>query len=182
MVAVTGTGAAQRTWQYRGTDWVDITVGSPTSYTPVLTAASTNPVLGAGAVQSGRFIQVGKLVTYWFQITFGTTGQAAGSGIYSIALPAAAVAPITQGIAAGAIRLYDSSTGNVHIGARAAVNSTTTLGIQYSAAGIIANVGNAAPWVWAAGDIIDGFITYEAAWPVTPRGTSHSCTLRRPPG
>ncbi len=72
-----------------------------TSYTPTLTAATTNPTLGAasaGAVQFGRYCKVGRLVVAQFGIRFATSGASAGSGAYTVSLPVTAK---TAGFSAG---------------------------------------------------------------------------------
>lgn len=64
--------------------------GTYSTYTPVLTGVTTNPNLGTGGSVSGRYTQVGKLVTGNILVTFGTTGVSAGSGAYLITLPVTA--------------------------------------------------------------------------------------------
>ena len=96
-----------------------------------------------------------------FQINPGVSFTP-GSGVYSISLPVAAV---NNGQTSGMVRLFDASTGNAHLGVRAATNTTTTLGMQITLTfgGALTNVTDALPWVWANGDIIDGFIIFEIA-------------------
>lgn len=68
------------------------TPGAWTSWTPTLTATTTNPTLGTGGtVQEGYYMQLGKLVIAWYSIQFGTTGLNVGSGEYRLSLPVAAV-------------------------------------------------------------------------------------------
>ena len=55
------------------------------SYTPVWTAATTNPVLGNGTLV-GRYCQIGKTVWVKFRLTIGST-TTLGSGDWSISLP-----------------------------------------------------------------------------------------------
>lgn len=54
-----------------------------TSYTPTLTAATTNPTAYVG---TGRWLQIGKTVLWKACITFN--GAATGTGAYSLLLPA----------------------------------------------------------------------------------------------
>jgi hypothetical protein len=61
--------------------------GTWTSYTPVVTGATTNPVLGTGSIAEGRYIENGSIVTCWFGIQFGTSGMSGGSGEIRISLP-----------------------------------------------------------------------------------------------
>jgi hypothetical protein len=135
--------------------------GVATAYTPLVTASTTNPTMGTtGLVQTGSYFQIGKLVVYNFAITFGTS-MTAGSGTYAVSLPVTASgAPGSMGTA----RLYHFAGGYVLANAR--LGSPTTLNFQYNTTyvtGALVNAGNAGPWVWAAGDIIDGTVTYQAA-------------------
>src|SRR5688572_17632849 len=62
-----------------------------TSYTPALTASTTNPTLGTGSGQQGRYYRDPITGLVWGQarIAFGTSGTNAGSGTYRISLPTA---------------------------------------------------------------------------------------------
>ena len=76
---------------YDGAAWVPIaSSGGVASWTPTLTATTTNPTLGTGSSVSGRLFRQGSMVTVWARIQFGTSGVAAGSGVYIINLPVAA--------------------------------------------------------------------------------------------
>lgn len=57
------------------------------AYTPTLTGAGGNPVLGTAADSSGSWWQLGPLVFFKFSIQFGTSGASFGSGQWRIALP-----------------------------------------------------------------------------------------------
>jgi len=134
---------------------VDPSFSQWTTGSPALTGSGGNPT---GYTSSSRWTRNGSTVIMLFTIVMGAVP---GAGNYSISLP---VTAFNTGSTSGTVRLFDSSTGNAHFG-RLATNTTTTLGLQVTLAfgGGLANVGAATPWVWAAGDIIDGFIIYEAA-------------------
>lgn len=66
--------------------------GSPSTYTPALTATTTSPTLGTGNVKQGRYFQVDNQVWVAVQIWVASTGFVTGSGTYEISLP---VAPVT---------------------------------------------------------------------------------------
>ena len=85
-----------------GSSWGD--------WVPVLTALTTNPTLGTGSIQSGRFVQDPRTRTVqgWGIIQFGTSGAAAGSGIYEISLPVPAVN--TLNVTLGPVMFNDSGT------------------------------------------------------------------------
>lgn len=130
---------------------------APASYTPTITGSVTNPT---NYTASGRYVQIGKLCLAMFNITAGASFTA-GSGTYTISLP---VSARVFAVTAGSARIYDASTGNAHLGVRPALVGANTLGIQYTAThgGSLSTVGAAGPWTWASGDIIDGFLIYEA--------------------
>lgn len=67
-------------------------VGAWTTYTPALTADTTNPTLGSGSIAYGRYKQNGKEVKCQFVIRFGSSGRNKGSGQYSVSLPVTAAA------------------------------------------------------------------------------------------
>lgn len=64
-------------------------VGGFTTYVPTWVAVTTNPTIGNG-VLTGKFLQLGKLVLFSFEATFGST-TTAGTGLYSFALPVQAI-------------------------------------------------------------------------------------------
>ena len=63
-------------------------------YSPILTATTTNP---SGWTGTGRWYQVGSLVTVRLTLTGGTSVNA-GSGTYRIGLPVTAASGQTAGI------------------------------------------------------------------------------------
>lgn len=81
------------------------------SYTPTLTAASSNPTLGTGSSATGRFYRIGQLCIAHFRVKAGTAGFAAGSGLYRISAPltAASFMYTTNFFRAGGGVFYDSS-------------------------------------------------------------------------
>lgn len=62
-----------------------MTGGVWTAYTPVLTAATTNPTIGNGSI-IGRYALYGKTVHFAMEFVFGSTSTA-GSGAWSFSLP-----------------------------------------------------------------------------------------------
>ena len=61
-----------------------------TTYTPVLTASTTNPVLGNGSI-TGRYVNIGATIIGEIRVIAGTAGFSRGLGAYSISLPTPAV-------------------------------------------------------------------------------------------
>lgn len=60
---------------------------APTTYVPALTAATTNPTLGTGSTQAGFYYRLGDWIIGEARIRFGSSGAAAGTGLYAISLP-----------------------------------------------------------------------------------------------
>lgn len=138
---------------WRGTSYDP---GAWATFSPTLTAVTTNPTLGSGSSSVGRYCQVGKLVTALIRITFGTSGVNPGSGEYRVALPVTARdADQAIGCAYG----FDSSAGTFVVWASSDVLTTT---FRFHRDGA-STVGHNAPWTWAASDQIRAVLTYEAA-------------------
>lgn len=130
-----------------------------TAWTPTLEASTTNPTLGTGSAVSSLVWLNGQHVTLWFRILFGTTGAAAGSGTYSIPFPAGYPAMASHPeVELGVMRLFDSSA-SAH---RLAVATLLLSGQEFTfrTTSDSAAVTNAAPWVWAASDVITGQVSY----------------------
>lgn len=135
-----------------------------TSYTPALTATTTNPTLGSSSNVFGHYRKAGRLVVVRAKIQFGTAGVAAGSGNYLISAPVAAEST-TNVSRVGRYFLFDNSAGAVAFG-HLVWSTTTTLLLEYPAtwpSGAQTLVTNAAPWTWAASDLIQYELAYESA-------------------
>lgn len=150
---------------YNGSSWV--TVGdtdftpfsSWTSYTPSLTASTTNPNLGSTGSTSGAYMQIGKMVYGRAKFTFGGTGISAGSGVYYLSLPiSSAVAGWTIGVAFA----QDDSTGARQV-LTCWLNNSSRIEFMYDGASGYPGATATAPWVWAANDFLACEFTYEAA-------------------
>jgi hypothetical protein len=127
-----------------------------TSYTPTLTASTTNPT---NWTQTGYYCQVGKLVHVKVRLVAGAS-MTVGSGTYRFALPTTAALTLGTEIA-GAFWLYDSSSGNAWLASGNLFGTYANL--ICAAGGTGTTVTNALPWVWAASDTITGSFTYEAS-------------------
>lgn len=127
------------------------------TYTPALTATTSDPTLGTGAFQNGVIHLNGEHVTAWITIRFGT-GSAAGSGTYKIGLPSSY--PIftgSQDTPVGTARLIDDS-GAEAVGIVFLDSANNELFIRTTDDGAL--VTNAAPWTWADLDYIQLHISY----------------------
>ena len=154
----TDTGVA-RMWKTSTGFWEPIWQATATSYTPTLTAATTNPTLGTGSSVSSRYVRSGgRLVSYWGQVQFGTSGVNAGSGQYFISLPfTAASGGGFPGI--GGCLVRDNSAADLRNGVSYISPSSTTLSLVASDS----TVSSTFPWAWAASDYLAWWITYEVA-------------------
>jgi hypothetical protein len=127
------------------------------TWTPALTASTTNPTLGTGSSATGRYGRVNKVVCGQGQIQFGTSGTSAGSGFYYISLPITAQ---SSGKVIGQFQLYDSSAFAVYVGTLISDSTTRSL-MYYSNPSSV--VQNATPFTWAANDFIRYTFEYESA-------------------
>jgi hypothetical protein len=135
-----------------------------TTFTPALTAVTTNPTLGTGSVQNGRYVQAGKLIRGHGFIRFGTAGTAAGSGTYSVSLPVAAetsflIANATGGLGSsiGGFHVRDNSAPAWRLGSVQLATTTTAILLLDNT--IVVNSGG--PWPWAPSDSLTYFFGYE---------------------
>ena len=134
------------------------------AYTPALTAVTTNPTLGTGSYQDGRYQLLQKRAFVEGAIYFGSSGAAAGTGAYRISVPSAVSiksnnAPIGYGL------FYDSSAGFVFYPMQAFYISATTFSLvvaspAYTAASVL---GSTIPVVPANADQIRFTLCYEVA-------------------
>lgn len=130
------------------------------SYTPVWTAATTNPGLGNGSIV-GRYMKIGRTCYVSVLLTSGST-TTYGSGAYSISLPVqSANAGVVQ---LGVARVSGASTtwiGQCHVNAGATTAGITTNAASGNAAG--ANITPTVPETWAAGAAFRFSLTYQTA-------------------
>ena len=127
------------------------------TWTPALTASTTNPTLGTGSSQTGRYGRINKIVVGQGQVSFGTAGVAAGNGFYFVSAP---VNFLTIGAIVGTWQGFDSSASASYFGFL--VSDTATRAVLYynNPASVISN---STPWTWAASDFIRVQYSYEAA-------------------
>ena len=130
-----------------------------TSYTPTLTASTTNPT---NWTQTGYYARVGKLVIAKGTLTAGGA-MTAGSGTYRIALPVNARTALGNAVLEGSTYLYDNSTGNAYSIAVPYAANTAYIQLVYGTGGTGGTVAHNAPWAWAASDTIQFAFSYEAA-------------------
>lgn len=138
----------------------------PNTFTPVLTASTTNPNLGADGSAFGWWVRSGpNLITGCMNFIFLGTGVSGGNGVYNPTLPLPADVSIatanganSQASQIGSGHIRDSSAGpssglvSVHL-------ETATL-VRLLIHGSNSGVTEANPIPWAAGDAIGINFTY----------------------
>lgn len=139
-----------------------------TAYTPVLTAATTNPSIGAGAV-FGAYKRLGssKLVIARFRINLGA-GFTPGAGPYAISLPVASLplTPVASNYggpfaAVGTATASETATGLTTFNVSLA--TTTTVLLQTAATHFLLDHTGPRGIAWTATGYIAGQVIYEAA-------------------
>lgn len=146
------------------------------SYTPALTATTTDPTLGTGSTVLGRYsVDYTGWVRGQINIAFGSSGTSAGSGTYLLSLPTAidTLASSTSFAGAdvigwGAVRDNSSvTTGSRMVIAcrNSASGGTGGVGLVTLAAldGTNGAVSSAAPFAWGASDSITLQFAYPGA-------------------
>jgi hypothetical protein len=154
-------------WLYDGAAWVSAinasslnAIGTYTTYTPVLTASVTNPVLGTGSFASGNYATINKICVGAGQIYFGSSGASAGSGEYKISLPLAGEGGSNV---VGSGKLRDASAGFVAYLLSFAYDGTASrMGIQWGSGNAL-NVTAASPITFGASDQISFNFVYRLA-------------------
>lgn len=163
---------SEQTWRtdngnleiHDGTDWREIPRRDGggtewTTYTPQLTATTTNPGMGSTALRQGRYIREGRRVTVEVILEFAGTNLTAGSGTYEVSLPVTARTQST-GRRTGPAYAWDDSASNMADGI-VYIDESATTKVRFC---IDSNVVTAAaPWTWADGDQLGFTLTYEAA-------------------
>lgn len=134
---------------YTGAAWV--TIAQPLGevvWTPALTASSVNPTLGTGSTATGGYVRQGRLITFYAQLAFGTSGNAAGTGTYRVSLPFTAAAT-WQGQVIGAVELNNSGAGVLRTARIDTGGTYVTMAAEDGTA-----VTDAVPFVWGVSDYI----------------------------
>lgn len=138
-----------------------VSTGVWTAYTPTLTAASSNPFLGTGGNQLGRWTRSGRTISGNAFISFGPSGTPlAGGGEYRIAAPVPSV-NLGYNVVVGGGYLYDASANVMEqvVVAVAATQTTYFVMFKNGAFGIT----DASPWGWSFSDHMSIQFNYEAA-------------------
>jgi hypothetical protein len=129
------------------------------TYTPTLTASTTNPNLGTTGTATGRYARVNKIVVGQASFVFNGAGIAAGLGFYFCSIPLTAQ---NSGQAAGVANAIDVSTFASVQNSLALDTTTRLIGIGTGGASLAGTI-QSTTFVWAAGDLIRFYFSYEAA-------------------
>jgi hypothetical protein len=140
-------------------------IGEFISYTPILTATTTNPTLGIGAITSGGYWRVNQLVIYRFAVIFGSSGVVPGVGNYQISLPVTAALFGNYYMQVGGGTSFFDSSANAPYFANSWIETSTKLSILYQTGfnDTLNNVTATTPVVPSALDSISGYVIYGAA-------------------
>jgi hypothetical protein len=138
----------------------------PNTYTPALTATTTNPNLGADGTAAGLWARIGpNVIQGEARFLFSGAGVSAGSGAFEISLPAPADLSLhaTSTTPSGA-----SIVGSGYItDADTAANASSTMPyliaasrVRISRQGSLSGVAATLPFTWATGDRISIQFSY----------------------
>lgn len=149
---------------FNGSAWVAVR-GTSGTWTPSLTASTSDPTLGTGSAVAGSYVYSSSFLWCAFSVQFGTSGTGAGSGNYQITgFPANPVAGRATFLS-GRGRLSDSS-GSVVAYFDIVVNDSGVATFRYPATwptGTETYVTHSTPWAWAASDRLEGWVEYPTA-------------------
>jgi hypothetical protein len=141
---------------YTGSAWVEYgRYGAWESWTPALTAVTTDPTLGNTASSLGSYTRTASVITGWGRIGSFGTGTAAGTGNYLLSLPASMNYPgfvVEIGSA-----FYLDSGGTSRVLSLQAASSTTATMVDGTG-----TISSTSPGL-ATNDQIRYSFTYEAA-------------------
>jgi hypothetical protein len=150
------TGATGPTGSFDITPW--------TIYTPVLTASTTNPVIGNGSI-TGRYVNIGATIIGEIRVIAGTVGFNRGLGAYSISLPTPAVFENFQPV--GQVVVRDEGPGLNYFGTAiftGGFNDRVQLFMHSQTATFDEGIAvtDSLPFVFSANDKILIQLTYES--------------------
>lgn len=134
-----------------------------TSYTPVLTATTTNPTLGSGSSQVGAYTAIGKIIVGYGTITFGTSGVNAGSGEYQVTFPKDC--PEFFSSALGISYINDSSLSDIYVASffQSIGDNANQARLRLREGESGQFVSDKTPFTWNTNDQIRFVFEYEAA-------------------
>jgi hypothetical protein len=154
---VTGpTGATGPTGSFAIEPW--------TTYTPTLTASTTNPVIGNGSI-AGRYMNTGATIFGEIRIIAGTSGFTRGLGVYKVSLPTPGVIENYQPV--GQVVMRDEGPGVTYFGTAIFNNNVNNVIELYMHSQVATfdegvAVTESTPFLFSANDKILIQFTYES--------------------
>ena len=143
--------------------------GVATSFVPQLTASTTDPTFGTGAILEGLYVRVFDVIFAWGRIGFGT-GMTPGDGNYSLTLPVAAAPGMEvssdsgRGSSIGVAQCRDNNSLNASQTATIQLEETTKVFFVDEHGLTLHSVwADDQPFVWQDGDFICFHLKYKAA-------------------
>lgn len=139
------------------------------SWTPQLTAVTTNPTLGTGGFNRGFFYEIFDQIYAWGEFRFGTAGTNAGSGIYSMSLPFTAKTIVGIGaslgkepiLGTGYIFNAASSTARTPVTVHLRTANTVAFGVQMNSGSANREVTQIQPNAWTINDGLTWFARFQ---------------------
>jgi hypothetical protein len=140
------------------------------SYTPAITAVTTNPVLGATGVITGYFYEIFDQIYSWGEFKFNGAGSNKGAGTYRITLPFKAKSVFAangssgRGPIIGSGLAYRASVGSDRQPIVVQLETVTTMMFNIradTAFGARAVSGTDTPFAWANGDGLKWNVRYQ---------------------
>ena len=143
-----------------GLKWGAVPISAYAAWTPTF----TNLTVGNGTL-SGQYVQIGKMVHAYLNLTFGSTTAITGA-VQVTGLP---VAPVSTTAAVNAIvqSNYSDATGNKFWGSSHANNNNTTRiwlsPMTVSGSYILSNadLSSTVPFTWATSDVLSVAMIYQ---------------------
>lgn len=137
------------------------------SYTPILSALTTPPVLGTGGFIRGFYYKIFDQIYTWGEFRFGTAGINAGSSIYTITLPFAAKSLIGASANIGAApvignaTVWDDSADATRQSSTVHLRSSTLMMFSTRMGSTSRVVTHNTPFVWAINDGMMWYARYQ---------------------
>ena len=142
--------------------------GVATSFVPQLTASTTDPTFGTGAILEGLYVRVFDVIFAWGRIGFGT-GMTPGDGNYLLTLPVS-VAPgmkvsgdSGRGSSIGVAQCRDNNSLNASQTATIQLEETTKVFFVDEHGHGSSVWTSSVPFTWQDGDFICFHLKYKAA-------------------
>lgn len=141
------------------------------TWTPQLTAITTDPVLGTGGVIKGYYYKIFDQVWAWGEFRFGATGASFGSGIWTVTVPfpidtlaGNGANPLTIGewpVIGEGVCWDNSATNGQPLLVMARSSTQVSFGTRFNAL-TGREVLSTSPMTWAASDGITWNMRYKA--------------------